>query len=321
MLLPRFASGIFSITVAVFGAGAVLGQDYPNKTIRIITNVAGGGNDFIARQVAQGIAGPLGQPVIVDNKGGGTLLSAEAAYRATPDGYSLHVNGNALLIISLMQTVPFDVMRDFLPISLISRNVNVLAVHPSVAANSVKDLIALAKAKPGELNYGSTGPGGTQHIGGELFKSLAGVNLVRVAYKGGAAASIGLISGEVQVLVQDAGVLMPHAKAGKLKALAVTSTTPSPMAPGLPTMAAAGLPGYDWVGLTGIYAPAKTPAAIIRRLNQEIVRAMNLPETKERLFGVGEEIIASSPEQFAATIKTDIARLGKLIKDAGIKAD
>jgi tripartite-type tricarboxylate transporter receptor subunit TctC len=154
-----------------------------------------------------------------------------------------------------------------------------------------------------------------------LFKSLAGVNLVRVAYKGGAAATIGLVSGEVQVLVNDAGVIMPQAKAGKLRALAVTSTTPSLMAPSLPTMEAAGLPGYNWVGLTGIYAPAKTPAAIIKRLNQEVVRAMNLPETKERLFSVGEEIIASTPEEFAATIKTDMARLGKLVKDAGIKAE
>ena len=320
MLIPRIAAGIFSASM-VLGAGVAAAQDYPTKTIRIITNATGGGNDIVARQVAQEIAGPLGQPVIVDNKGGGTLLSAEAAYRATPDGYSLHVNGNALLLIPMMQKVEFDVIKDFSPIALISRNVNVLAVHPSVAATSVKELIALAKAKPGQLNYGSTGPGGTQHIGGELFKSLAGVNLVRIVYKGGAAATIGLISGEVQVLVNDAGALMPHAKSGKLRALAVTSTTPSPMAPGLPTMEAAGLPGYNWVGLTGLYAPAKTPAAIITRLNQEVVRAMNMPDTKERMLNIGEEVIASSPEQFAATIKADIVRLGKLVKDAGIKAE
>ena len=305
----------------VYGQAATLAQDYPNKTIRIICNAVGGGNDFIARQVAQGIAGPLGQPVIVDNKGGGTLLSAEAAFRATPDGYSLHVNGNALLLVALMQAVPFDVLRDFSPISLISRNVNVLAVHPSVAANSVKELIALAKARPGQLNYASTGPGGTSHIGGELFKSLAGVNVVRVVYKGGATATIGLVSGEVQMLIQDAGVMMPHAKNGKLRALAVTSTTPSLMAPGLPTMAASGLPGYDWVGLTGIYAPAKTPAAIITRLNREVVRALNMPDVKERLLNTGEEIIGSTPEQFLATIKEDMVRLGKLVRDAGIKSE
>src|SRR5687768_12706949 len=187
MSMFRMAAGVVAVSVTAMGAGVAVSQEYPYKTIRIICNAAGGGNDFIARQIAAGIAGPLGQPVIVDNKGGGTLLSAEAAYRAQPDGYSLHVNGNALLLIALMQPVPYDVVRDFAPISLISRNVNVLAVHPSVAATSVKELIALAKAKPGQLNYGSTGPGGTQHIGGELFKSLAGVNLVRVVYKGGAA--------------------------------------------------------------------------------------------------------------------------------------
>jgi tripartite-type tricarboxylate transporter receptor subunit TctC len=319
MTMPHIRIGMVSIGLMVLSAGAVLGQDYPSKPIRIVAGAVGGGGDFMARQIAQGISGPLGQPVIVDNRI--ALVSAETVAKAQPDGYSLLVQGGTLWLIQFLQKPNFDVVRDFSTISLVSRNVNVLAVHPSVPANSVKELIALAKAKPGQLNYGSTVAGGNQHIGGELFKSLAGVDLVRVVYKGGSAATIGLVSGEVQVLVNDAGVLMPQAKAGKLRALAVTSITPSLMAPGLPTMVAAGLPGYEWIGTTGLYAPAKTPAAIIKRLNQEVVRAVNLPETKERLFSVGEEIVASSPEEFAATIRNDIVRLGKLIKDADIKAD
>ena len=320
MLISRYAAAMLSVGMIGLGAGLVSGQEYPNKTIRIVAPAVGGGSDVVARLLAPVLSSNLGQPVIVDNRAS-ALVGAEIGAKAPPDGYTLHINGNLLLISALLQPVPYDVLRDFSQICLISRNVNVLAVHPAVPANSIKELIALAKAKPGQLNYASTGPGGNQHIGGELFKSLAGVNLVRVAYKGGAAAGLALMAGEVQMLVNDAGALMPFAKAGKIRALAVTSTTPSAMAPGLPTMEAAGVPGYDWIGVTGIHAPIKTPAAIIKRLNQEIVRAVNLPETKDRLLAIGEEIIGSSPEEFAARTKSDVVRFAKLVKDAGIKGD
>ena len=179
----------------------------------------------------------------------------------------------------------------------------------------------MAKARPGELNYASGATGGSTHLAAELFKSMAGVNIVHVPYKGSAPAITALISGEVQLTITDVGLVAPHVKSGKLRALAVTSAEPSALVPGLPTVAASGLPGYEAVGMTGILAPAKTPAAIINRLNQEIVRVLNMPEVKEQFFNAGVEVVGSSPEQFAATIKSEIAKLGKVIKDAGIKVD
>ena len=195
------------------------------------------------------------------------------------------------------------------------------AVHPTVAANSIKELIALARAKPGGLNYGAGAPGSPGHLGAELFKSMAGVNIVRVAYKGTSPAVTGLISGETHLTIADVALVLPHTKSGKLKALAATSAEPSTLAPGLPTIAASGLPGYAWEGASGIWAPSKTPAAIITRLNREIVRALNTPEAKERFFTVQAEVVASTPEEFAARIKSDIAKWGKVITDAGLKID
>ena len=319
MLTARRSAWMPSIAVMLLCAGMVSGQDYPNKPIRIITGGAGGGSDFAARLVAQGITGPLGQPVIVDNRA--TLPAIDAAAKAPPDGYTLYVGGASLWIFPLLNKVTYDVVRDFSPIALLVREVNVVAVNPSVAAKSVKELIALAKAKPGALNYAMNIAGGPAHLGAELFKSLAGVNIVGVAYKSNAAGVTAVIGGEVQLLISDASELMPHVKSGRLRALAVTSAEPSAMAPGLPTVAASGLPGYESSGMTEIMAPAKTPGPIINRLNQEIARHLNTAEIKERFFSAGAEVVASSPEQLAAIIKSDIAKWGKLIKDAGIKTN
>ena len=319
MLTARRSALMPSIAVMLLCAGMVSGQDYPNKPIRIITGGAGGGSDFAARLVAQGITGPLGQPVIVDNRA--TLPAIDAAAKAPPDGYTLYVGGGSLWIFPLLNKVTYDVVRDFSPIALLVREVNVVAVNPSVAAKSIKELIALAKAKPGALNYAMNIAGGPAHLGAELFKSLAGVNIVGVAYKSNAAGVTAVIGGEVQLLISDASELMPHVKSGRLRALAVTSAEPSAMAPGLPTVAASGLPGYESSGMTEIMAPAKTPGPIINRLNQEIARHLNTAEIKERFFSAGAEVVASSPEQLAAIIKSDIAKWGKLIKDAGIKTN
>ena len=196
--------------------------------------------------------------------------------------------------------------------------VAVVTVHPSLPVKSVRELIALAKAKPGQLNYANGGTGGAQHLATELFKSMAGVNIVGIPYKGGPPSVTAMMSGEVQVMINDLGLVAPQMKTGKLRALAVTSATPSALTPGLPTVSASGLPGYEWVGATGIYAPAKTPTAIIDRLNREIVRALNLPEVKEWFLNAGEEIVASSPAQFATTIQTEITKTAKIIKDADI---
>jgi tripartite-type tricarboxylate transporter receptor subunit TctC len=320
MLLSRFVVGMLSIGVMVPGTGVVRSQDYPNKPIRIVTGTAGGGSDFMARMVAQGISGPLGQSVVVDNRGA-PILGAEFTSKAPPDGYTLFVSGDSVWILPLLQKVRYDVASDLSPITVLVREVNVLVVNPSMAVNSVTELIALAKAKPGKLNYG-TGAGGTaQHIGMELFKSMAGVNIVHVPYKGTAPAVTALLSGEVHVAIIDPSLAMPHVTSGKLRALAVTSAQPSALVPGLPTVAASGLPGFEAIGMTAIWAPAKTPVAIIQRLNREILRMLDLPDVKEKLFNAGVEAFGNSPEEFAALIKSGTARWGKVIREAGIRFD
>ena len=319
MLIRRFASGLVVANLLIVCAGVVSGQTYPNAPIRIVTAPAGGGSDFIARTMAQGMSGPLGQQMIIDNRAGAAI--GETAAKAAPDGYTIMVQGASLWILPLLQKTPWDVVRDFATISLISRQVNQFVVHPSVPVKNIKELIALAKSRPGELNYGSTIPGGVQHLASELFKSMAGINMVWVPYKGGASAMTALMSGEVQVLALDVGLVAPHVKWGKMRALAVTSATPTALAPGVPTVAESGVPGYELVGYTALWAPAKTPEAIIRRINQEAVRVLSQPDVRERLLNAGEEIVASTPEQFAATLKAEIAKMSKVIKDAGIKIE
>ncbi|OFW10070.1 MAG: hypothetical protein A3H27_00445 [Acidobacteria bacterium RIFCSPLOWO2_02_FULL_59_13] len=320
MLRLNFAVSIFPVGIMILGTSAVSGQDYPNKPIRIITGPAGAGSDLTARQIAQGISGPLGQPVITENRAS-TFLAAEAVSKAPPDGYALVVQGASLWIQPLLRKMPYDVVRDFSPISLLAREVSIVAVHPSVPAKAIKELVALAKARPGELNYGSAATGSPSHLAAELFKSMATVNIVRIAYKGSPPAITALITGEVQLVITDVGLLAPHVKSGRLRALAVTSAEPTALVPSLPTVAASGLPGYEWVGMTGILAPGKTPAPIINRLNQEIVRVLNLPDLKERFLNAGIEAVGSSPDEFVAIINSEIVRMGKVIRDAGIKTD
>jgi tripartite-type tricarboxylate transporter receptor subunit TctC len=309
-------AGLFSI--GLLGAGAAYGQDYPVKPVRIITLAAGGGSDFTSRQISQGIAGPLGQPVVIDNRTG--VQASEAVSKSAPDGYTLLVSGASIWIFPLLQRAPYDV-GDLGPITLISREPNILTVHPSLPVKTVKELIALAKSRPGELNYGAGVVGGPQHLAGELFKSLAGVDIVRIAYKGTAPSLTAQVGGEVQLTFVDAGAVMPHVRSGRLRALAVSSPEPSALAPGLPTVAASGVPGYELVGMTVIMAPAKTPVPIVTRLNQEIVRFLSQPDVKERFLKNGAEIVATSVEQFGAIMKSDIARMSKVIKEAGIKVE
>ena len=317
MSASRCITGLFTLALMVPGAGLVCAQDYPNKPIRLITAPAGGGTDFVARLLAP-MAGSLGQPVVVDNRT--TFLAPELVSKAPADGYTLLVSGANVWIGQLLRPTPYDVVRDFAPISLIERTVGAVAVNPSVPAKSIKELIAMAKAKPGELNYASSSLGGGAHLAAELFKSLADINLHHVPYKGTGPSITALISGEVQVAIFDVGVIAPHAKSGKLRALAVTSSEPSALFPGLPTVAAS-VPGYEATGMTGLWAPAKTPVAIINRLNQEVVRVLNRPDVKEKFVNAGVETVGSSPDQFAATIKSDMARWSKVIKSAGIKLD
>ena len=317
MVTQSAVTFVLSAAIAA-AAGVVSAQEFPSKPIGIITSAVGGNSDFDARQIAQEIAGPLGQPVIVDNRT--AISSAESVAKAPPDGYSLLLAGGTLWITPLLQKTPYDV-AEFSSITLIESQVNIVVVHPSLPVKSVKELIALAKSRPGELNYGSGSTGGSTHLGVELFKSMAGVNMVRVAYKGSGPVIPALIGGEVQLTFMDVGTVLPNMKSGKLRALAVTSAERSALVPGLPTVAASGLPGFEAIGLSGIFAPLKTPAAIINRLNQEIVRALNRADVKERFLNFGEEIVASSPEHLAATVKSGIAKWGKLIRVAGVKVD
>ena len=320
MPLPQHVVAMFSVVCMVLGAGMVWGQDFPNRPIRIVAPEVGGSGDFAARLVAQGLTAGLGQQVIVDNRGGSYIPQLIVA-KAAPDGYTLHVNATGFWIGPLLRKAPYDPIKDFAPISVMTSSSNVLVVHPSLPAKSVRELIALAKAKPGELNYATGLSGSSSHLAGELFKHMAGVNFVRVPYKGNGPAVIGLIGGEAQLMFPSSTAVRPHLKSGKLRALAVTSAEPSALVPGLPTVAAAGLPGYESVGRTVILAPAKTPAPIIKRLNQEVVRVLKQPDVKEKFFNTGVETVGSSPEQLAAMAKSEMTRIGKMIKDVGIKAD
>lgn len=321
MLLPRFIAWISFVAMAALGTGVVCGQNYPNRPIRIVTSEAGGGADFVARLVAEGISGAMGQQIVIENRPSG-VIPPDTVSKARPDGYTLLVYGSTVWLLPLMRSnVPYDPVRDLAAVSLATSATSLLVVHPSMPIRSVKELIALAKAMPGKLNWSSASAGSATHIAGELFKTMAGINIVRVPYKGTAPALNDLIAGFVQLSFPNAAIGLPHVKSGRLRALAVTSAKPSPIAPGLPTVAASGLPGYESAAPAGIYAPAKTPEGIINRLNQEIVRVLNRPSTKERLFSVGNEVVGSSPEEFAAFIKFDMARMGKLIKIAGIREE
>ncbi len=321
MLLTRFIAGMFSIGTMTLAAGAACGQDFPSKAIRIVTADAGGGTDFVSRLIAQGISGGLGQQVIIDNRPSG-VIPGDVVAKAQPDGYTLLVTGSIFWIGQFLRDkTPYDSVKDFAPVSLVVSSPTVLVVHPSLPVKGVRDLIALAKARPGELNYASAGAGSPNHLAGELFKSLAGVNIVRIPYKGGGPALSALLSGEVQMLFATAASVTSHVKSGRLRTLAVTSLQPSALLPGLPTVAASGLPGYEADTIYGMFAPARTPEAIINQLNQETVRALNRPEVKDKFASAGVEVIASSPQKLAATVISEMARVGKLIKDAGIRAE
>lgn len=298
-------------------------QAYPAKPIRIVTAEAGGGNDFTARAIVRGIGDSLGQQLIVDNRGGaGGIIAAEMVARAAPDGYTLLVYASNIWIIPLLKkNVPYDMARDFTPVTWAARSPSTLVVHPALPVKSVRDLIAIAKARPGQLNYGSGGTGSSTHLAVELFKSMAQVNIVRVTYRGNAPAMNDLIAGQIQVMIATAGTVAPHAGSGRLRALAVTSAQPTPLAPGLPTMASAGLPGYESLSIYGVFAPSKTANAILQQLNREMVRALARADMKELFLNAGLETVGSSPEAFAAAIKADTVRMSKVIAEAGIREE
>ena len=302
----------------MLAAGAASSQNYPSKPIRIYTSDVGGGADFSLRIIAQAISGPLGQQVLVDNRGGG-VVAGEIVAHAQPDGYSLLYYGNSVWLLPFLRdAVPFDVNRDFTPITLATDSPSVLVIHPSLPTKTVRDLIALAKSKPGAINYASASTGTANHLAAELFKSMARVNMTRIPYKGNGQAVNAVVSGEAQVMFPAAGSVGPQIKAGRLKALAVTGPKRAVAYSDLPTVAEAGVPGYEAVSLIGMFAPDKTPAAIINRINREVVAVLRRPDVKERFQNLGVETIGSTPEQFAQRIEAEVKSMGKMIKDAGI---
>jgi tripartite-type tricarboxylate transporter receptor subunit TctC len=316
MLKPCFAICMVSAALAGLGVGTASAQDYPTNPIRIITSPAGGGNDFVARLVGRAITGPLGQQVVVDNRA--TRLIADIVAKAPPDGYTLLVTGSAHWIGPLLEKVTYDPIRDFASISLIDRAPSILVVHPSMPVKSVKQLIALAKARSGELNFAVGGPGSSNFIGAILFNNMAKVNIVRIPYKGTGPAMTAVMSGEVHAMLASAGGAAIHVKSGRLRALAVGSAKRSPLAPGLPTIAEAGIPGYVSEALHALLAPAKTPPAIVARLNQEVTRYLHSPEARDVFLKSGTEPAPTSPEEFTALMKSENSKIGEVLKAAGI---
>ncbi len=315
-MLRIVAAAVFA--AATFIAGNAYGQDFPVKPIHIITAEPGSGNDLLARLIAQWSSPHFGQQIVVENRG---VISIEAVAKAAPDGYSLLLYGPPLWLTPLVRDkTAWDPIRDFSSVTLATSAPNILMVHPSLPASSVKELIALIKAKAGQINYGSGSTGTTSHLAAELFKAMAGVEMTRIPYKGEGPALNALIGGEFQVIFSSASAAAPHLRLGHAKALAVTSRQPSALVPGLPTIAST-LPGYESTSILGIFAPAKTPKAVIDRINKEFVRALNEQEDKDKLFSAGYEVIASTPEQLTNTVNAEMARMGKVIRDAHIHED
>ncbi len=318
MQFARYAA--WSMTACMAGGiGQALAQTYPDKPLRIVTAAPGGGIDFTARLLAQGLTERLKQQVIVDNRGG-TNIAPQTVAKGNPDGYTLLVHNNTVWISPLLDNVPYDPDKELAPITLTSRSPNILVVHPSLGVNTVKELIARAKAAPGEINYASGPVGASNHLAAEVFKAMAGVDLTRIGYKGGGPALLDVLAGQVKVMFATTGSVAGHVKSGKLKALAVTSAEASPLVPGLPTIAAAGVPGYSSEAIYGLWAPSRTPAAILARLHQESLRVLQSPEMKERFLASGVEAVGSTPQQFAAVIKAETTRLAQVIKSAGLRA-
>jgi tripartite-type tricarboxylate transporter receptor subunit TctC len=305
--------------------GAWAADAYPTRPIHLIVPFPpGGSNDILARSVGQRLSEAIGQQIIVDNRGGaGGLIGAELAARAAPDGYTLFVAsiGNLAFIPALHAKLPYDPIKDFAPVTRLATSAFILVVNPSVPAKSVKDLIALAKAKPGQLNFASAGQGSSLHMTGEIFKLYTGTDLVHIAYKGSAPALTDLIGGQVQIMFGTMPATLPQVKTGKLRALGVSGAKRSAAAPDVPTIAEAGVPGFEVLNWYGIVAPGKTPSVIVQKLNRDLLATLKSPAMIETLNGQGLDAAGGAPEEFGAFIKSEFARYGAVVRKAGIKAE
>ena len=317
-------TGALLACALLLAAGPAAAQAYPTKPIRwIVPFPTSGATDILTRTIAQKLSEALGQPVIIDNKpGAGGALGSDLAAKAAPDGYTLLMATTSTHSIGpALQKLPYDAQRDFAAISIVADATNVLIVSPKLGINSVRELIALAKSKPGQLNYSSSGAGSIVHLSGERFKSMTGTDIVHIPYKGTALAIPDIINGQISMMFDSIVSVMPHIRSGKVKALAISSQKRSSLLPELPTMAEAGVPGYTSDTYFGVFAPAGTPHDIIVRLNTELVKIVHENDTKERLLKLGAEPVGSTPEQLAAAVKSENAKWAKVIRDAGVKLD
>ena len=312
-----------ALTLAL--SGPARANAYPEHPIRMVVSSAPGTGitDMMARLVSPHMSAGLGQQIVIDNRpGAGGNVAAEMVAKAAPDGYTLLMTNIAMAInVHLYASLPFDPLRDFMPISVINGAPLILLVHPTVKATSVRELVALAKAHPGELNYASGGIGSTPHLAGELFRSLTGIDVVHVPYKSGPPAVADLVSGQVAFMFENLPATLPFARAGKLRALAVTSARRSSLAPELPTMAEAGVAGYELIGWNGLMTVRGTPPAIVARLNAEVVEALRSPEVAQQLATMGAGPVGNSPAEFADFLQSEMTRWGTIIKAAGIRAE
>ncbi len=317
---------IFVVVLLMCASPAPAAEDnYPNRPVRLIAPFsAGGGVDIVARMVAQRLTEKWGQQVVVDNRIGATgIIGTELARNSTPDGYTL-LMGNAAthaVNVSMFKKLPYDAVKDFIPITLIGRVPEMLVVHPALPAATVKDLIALANSKPGEMTFGSAGAGSPPHLAGELFQQLAKIRLVHIPYRGSAPALTDLMGGQINMYFSNILSAVPYVKAGRLRGLGVTSAKRSVVAPDTPTIAEAGLPGYEDYNWYGVLAPRGTPKAIVSKLHTDIVQVVRGKDVEDRLTRDGAEVIASTPGEFASFIRAEIQKYAQIVKQSGLRAE
>ena len=321
----RALYGPVIVALTLFVSGVALGQVYPTRPIHLVvpSSAGAGVTDIMARLVGRHLSARIGQQIVIDNRPGASgILGSEVVSRAAPDGYTLLI-ANVSLVVNpfLYPKVPYDPLTDFMPVTMVNSAPLLLVVHPSIAAKSVTELIAYAKSHTGQLNYGSGGLGSTPYLAAELFKSLSGIDVLHVPYKGGAPALSDLVGGQLSFMIENMPGTMPYVMARNLRALAITSPQRSPLAPELPTMAEAGVSGYEMSGWNGIFAVKGTPPEIVGRVHSEVAKTLRAPEVRRELAALGAEPVGDTPDEFGAFLKADMARWGKIIQEKGIRAD
>ena len=323
-LICRRVCCMFAVAAWTASGYAAESEPYPNKAVRMIVPFPPGGtNDIFGRLVAQKFSESWGQPVVVDNRGGaGGILGTTLAAQAPPDGYTMLVAGIGFSVNpSLFKKLPYDTGKDLVPVTLIALTPLLLVVHPSLPVKSLQDLIGYAKSNPGKLNFGSGGSGSAPQLAGEMFKSMAGIQITHVPYKGGGPALADVMGGQIQMMIENVASTLPQVKAGKLKALAVSGLKRSALLPDMPTLDESGLKGYEIFAWNGLFVPAGTPKPIISKIHAETVKAIAQPDVKQRMAALGAEGVTSTPEEFAAYVRSEIKRWAKTVQEAGIKAE